>query len=114
MEIPRFFGNGGFLRDQGPSENQHVIARSRKATHPRVASLAPSGQFTFWQSRGTRGTPKIDGIATPLAGLAMTRYFGKLKARSAKADRAYYFTVPSGTYTSMITGRIMGLRLVVL
>ncbi len=26
-----------------------VIAR-REATHPRVASLAPAGQFTFWQS----------------------------------------------------------------
>ena len=26
-----------------------VIARS-EATHPRVASLAPLGQFTFWQS----------------------------------------------------------------
>ena len=26
----------------------------RGATHPRVASLAPSGQFTFWESPGTR------------------------------------------------------------
>ena len=29
-----------------------VIPRS-EATHPRVASLAPSGQFTFWESPGT-------------------------------------------------------------
>ena len=29
-----------------------VIA-SRKAAHPRVASLAPAGQFTFWQSPGS-------------------------------------------------------------
>ena len=48
-------------KSEGPAENQHVIARSRKAT---------------WQSRGTRSTPKIDGIATPLAGLAMTWQWG--------------------------------------
>ena len=30
-----------------------VIPRS-EATHPRVASLGPSGQFTFWESPGTR------------------------------------------------------------
>ena len=54
-----------------------VIA-SRKAAHPRVASLAPSGQFTFWQSRGPQNVPlKIHGIATGYA-LAMTWEWGGL------------------------------------
>ena len=29
-----------------------TVIASRKAAHPRVASLAPAGQFTFWQSPG--------------------------------------------------------------
>ena len=50
-----------------------VIPRS-EATHPRVASLAPSGQFTFWESPGTRSkfALRLQEIATPLLRLAMT------------------------------------------
>ena len=32
---------------------QHMIIASPNGAHPRVASLAPVGQFTFWQSPGT-------------------------------------------------------------
>ena len=58
----------GFIQ-QGPKS---VIPRSG-ATHPRVASLAPSGQFTFWESPGTALVIAAfyQEIATPY-GLAMT------------------------------------------
>jgi hypothetical protein len=56
---------------------------------PGISTSLRGGQSPTWQSRGTKGTQKIDGIATPLTGLAMTRYFDKLKARSAFADRAF-------------------------
>ena len=51
----------GFFCMEGAVKSYRVIARSRQATHPRVASLAPSGQFTFWQSPAG-----MWGIATPL------------------------------------------------
>ena len=62
-------------KTEGPAENHHVIA-SRIAAHPRVDSLAPSGQFTFWQSPGMvyrfaqmrRRFPRPDGLGMTEAG----------------------------------------------
>ena len=59
--------------------NDHIChCEAPKGPHPRVASLAPAGQFTFWQSQGSfvqlkflvRRCPEI---ATGLTALAMTR-----------------------------------------
>ena len=62
---------------ESPASRYHVIARS-EATHPRVASLAPSGQFTFWQSvllplpMGAADASHQRGYGLPRLRLAMT------------------------------------------
>ena len=48
-------------RNGATSRNNHVIARPA-GPHPRVASLAPTGQFTFWQSRGQWFRGKSTGL----------------------------------------------------
>ena len=52
-----------------PSPDHHCHCEPDRA-HPRVASLAPSGQFTFWQSPDTqnrfRKAPKISTAPPPV------------------------------------------------
>ena len=52
----------------------NCVIASRKAAHPRVASLAPSGQFTFWQSPATelQICTAYQEIPTGLSPLGMT------------------------------------------
>ena len=55
-----------------PTPPTATVIASRKAAHPRVASLAPAGQFTFWESPATYVRRFYREIATALTGFAMT------------------------------------------
>ena len=75
-EIPPFLGNGGFFcliwSVRRTIHRPPTVIPSRKAAHPRVASLAPAGQFTFWESPATYVRRFYRESATALTGFAMT------------------------------------------